>query len=242
MKRQGLTLASALLSAVFILGCQDLGQDPLGPDGPLLHGTPCKGHHKNDQGCNGGGGDGGDGKKADVVLTGAITGGSAAGSPLNVTCDGKKRFASDGPIMGLPDIDVDFSATAGLFSGGVDITNLPAGCSTENVADDAELQLIVESLTEVKLAGTPLFTMKADRKVASSSRFELFYPSGRIKFQLAMLNADVVETPAFTKPPTQAAFTFSGGQVRARHNSGGSGHILTCDNTGDEVTADVIPN
>ena len=73
MKPHLAKLSLALLSAVFLLGCQERG--PVGPDGsvPLFHGKPCKGPHKNDGGCGGGGG--GDGPKknlVDVTVTGGM--------------------------------------------------------------------------------------------------------------------------------------------------------------------------
>ncbi len=56
MKAHLAKVSLALLSTVILLGCQEQG--PVGPDGsvPLFHGKPCQGPHKNDEGCNGGGG------------------------------------------------------------------------------------------------------------------------------------------------------------------------------------------
>ena len=51
MKSNYVKVSLALLSAVFILGCQDVGT---GPDGPQFHGGAgdCKGHHKTDAVCD----------------------------------------------------------------------------------------------------------------------------------------------------------------------------------------------
>ena len=38
----------ALLSTVFLLGCQEQGSGPVGPEGPQFHGPPCEKHHKKD--------------------------------------------------------------------------------------------------------------------------------------------------------------------------------------------------
>ncbi len=45
----------ALLSAAFLLGCQEQGSELVGPESPQFHGGAgnCNGHHKNDQGCPG---------------------------------------------------------------------------------------------------------------------------------------------------------------------------------------------
>ena len=68
MKSHLAQLSLALLSATFLLGCQ---QVPVGPDGsaPLFHGKSCKGHHKNGMGC----GEGGDGNKTKGVYVVAFT-------------------------------------------------------------------------------------------------------------------------------------------------------------------------
>jgi len=73
MKTQRAVLPLAFLSAAFMLGCQDQGLEPVGPEGlaPLFHAghdDDCMTHNKNDPGCNGGGGDGGS-TLAAVVLT-----------------------------------------------------------------------------------------------------------------------------------------------------------------------------
>ena len=76
MKAHLAKLSLALLSAVFLLGCQEQGSEPVGPEGtgPEFTHRPgsCKGHHKNDEGCGGGGGGADKVTIVDVTVTGGM--------------------------------------------------------------------------------------------------------------------------------------------------------------------------
>ncbi len=56
MKAHFTKVPVAFLFAAFVLGCQDLGSGPVGPDGlvPQFHAdhTMCEGHKKKDAGCD----------------------------------------------------------------------------------------------------------------------------------------------------------------------------------------------
>ncbi len=52
MKAHLTKLSLALLSTVFLLGCQEQGSGPVGPEGPQFHGTACEKHHKKDDGID----------------------------------------------------------------------------------------------------------------------------------------------------------------------------------------------
>ncbi len=54
MRSDLVKLSLALLSAVFILGCQDIGSGPVGPDGPQFGGVKHPGPHGDDGGDGGG--------------------------------------------------------------------------------------------------------------------------------------------------------------------------------------------
>ncbi len=77
MKAHLAKLSLALLSTVFLLGCQDMGSEPVGPEGPQfthndagkVHGGP-KGGGNGDGGGDGGGGGGCQCDFVDVVLDG----------------------------------------------------------------------------------------------------------------------------------------------------------------------------
>ncbi len=82
MKAHLAKLSLALLSTVFLLGCQEQGPGPVGPDGPQFHGTACEKHHKKDDGCEGGGGGGGETEAATYTVTHT---GDITTDPLTVT-------------------------------------------------------------------------------------------------------------------------------------------------------------
>lgn len=73
MKSHLAQVSLALLSTVFLFGCQEQGSGPVGLEGvdPQLHEAhePCKGHRKNEEGCDGNGNSGGGTPKADLTVT-----------------------------------------------------------------------------------------------------------------------------------------------------------------------------
>ncbi len=80
MKAHLTKVSLALLSTVFLFGCQEQGSGPVGPDGPQFHGTACEKHHKKDAGCEGGGGGGKD-------------------IPVGVTVDGGMNTGTEPPQL-----------------------------------------------------------------------------------------------------------------------------------------------
>ena len=70
MKAHLAKVSLALLSTVFLFGCQEQG--PAGPEGPQFHGTPCEEDHKKDEGCGGGGGGGGGKEAVTLDLEGSM--------------------------------------------------------------------------------------------------------------------------------------------------------------------------
>ncbi len=95
----------ALLSTVFLLGCQDMGSEPVGPEGPQFHGTACEKHHKKDDGCEGGGGGGKVTGKFTAAITGEVT---AEGIILN---EGQTQLTTGGTPATL---DLTFFQGEGL--------------------------------------------------------------------------------------------------------------------------------
>ena len=70
MKTDLTKISLALLSAVFVLGCQDLGPGPVGPDGLVPQFHHSDGHKK-----GGGGGGGGSGSGGNLAATLDLEGG-----------------------------------------------------------------------------------------------------------------------------------------------------------------------
>ena len=126
MKSDLVKSSLALLSAVFILGCQDLGSGPVGPDGlvPQFHAAheDCTGHKKNDLGCDDPGDPGGD-QRFNVTMTIA---GADLSNPLVQT--GRVHNDANGILMDNFKLDLSFlTELAGLTCG----SGIPVGLTGE---------------------------------------------------------------------------------------------------------------
>ncbi len=98
MKAHLARVSLALLSTVFLLGCQEQGSGPVGPDGPQFHGTACEKHHKKDEGCGGGGGGGGKDIPVGVTVDGGMNTGTEPPQLMQLAEDESSlRLAASAP-------------------------------------------------------------------------------------------------------------------------------------------------
>ena len=114
MKAHLAKLSLALLSTVFLLGCQDMGSSPVGPEGlgPEFHARhgECEGHNKNDEGCDGGD----DGGGANVMGTlGLAFGMTAVDFSVSIGHDSDKKLAFNNSSL-MHEISMHFKRGDGL--------------------------------------------------------------------------------------------------------------------------------
>ena len=194
----------ALLSMVFLFGCQERGSDPVGPDGLGPEFT-----HKNGAEHGKGGGGGGGPKPEDVLVDVIATDGmktnpNAVQQMELVRRDDLLRLRGYAPKFGEPYFFLEVAMTATSGKEWDDICETGHGDTAENLMDDVFTNL-TEDLTEREVS----FGIDKSALVNGDHHIWVINGSGLVKISpsTVTVNSGDIDTDSFS-------VTFSGGRVK----------------------------
>ena len=236
MKAHLTKLSLALLSTVFLLGCQDLGSEPVGPEGPQFDkkdsgncAVPVKGHCHGDDELNP------EGPDVDVTLTVGIM----SVGPQRAT------LGTDGGTLNVFIDDRRFKATLNLTT---PVTDVPP-CRGENTFMDLA-SFLTKALVEDEQPGFNFnFQVDRNKKISRKHGLKVVWDAGE-NILLVQLRSDkefgafTVEEEVGPDPEAglesdQTRFTFlgsgGGAVIVARGPTGASRDRLICPYDGPNV-------
>ena len=227
MKAHLTKVSLALLSAALVLGCQDLGSGPVGPDGPQFDKPvagnpncvdPISGH------CHGDDGDtGGNTNTGSIALTGGMDG-TTGSSKIG---DTSKKFTIYAPVA--TDITIDLQATACVVTRNPDGNNVRANFLTALLTDGT---VIASGFIGVGVDKTAFGDSSDKHNLIANASFP---GVGGVRIGI----------PRFLEPTVtqgNGSFVFSG-KARAVAYDGppGDAVVVVCDNS-NSVTVTPIPD
>ena len=234
MKSHLTKISLAVLSTVFLLGCQEQGSGAVGPEGPQFHGGAgdCNGHHKNDMGCDGGGGD--VHVEANLTMTGGMT---ASSQPVRFK-DGENNIEFIGAIT------LKMNLTNTLR---VDCTE-----SSRRKAVDPDFDTLFDKLVDGPRLRSSIFVdvdMNDLGGVSEGSTIHVVWDDNDGSFNLNVGRLTTAGTGESTvtaigglSEPNGLTVTFTGGEIRLRNLTGKNPeHFnLTCPVHVDDVITMVM--
>ena len=246
MKAHLAKLSLALLSAVFLLGCQERGSGPVGPEGLGVQANKTEEDHTHGKG--GGDKDNPEGPNVDVTLTDGITSGIISddgntffdtAQPATLTSDGGRVHAFNAGVGFFATLALNCTAITGEANnirGLVDYLDFPIG-DREQLNEAEEIAI-----------GFQFFVQR--KKGSGSFQVSWRYPDAagtdagkQIRVTVSSANVESVDDDA--DPPDVTTFTFNfkessdGGTVEVRRSpstDGGPGNDkLTCSYVGSDL-------